>query len=731
MASKPYTLRIADGGRLNTTLSLENVPETGFTRILNLRRFGDQLIRTEGWIKFVDADSYAFDGTETVLRLAELNRPNGDRCIVGASRTKLKKYDTGTGAWVDIAGGLTPSSSGRRWQVVPMNGYLVLNNTVDLPVSFRVEDAAVTPLYELRETGVARVGRICEYNGFLMLGDITEIKADQLAPWMNGYGSYTVASSTAKVANFNILLGDHQKRFDVTTAASTIVASLPTLAFSDKFYCWLKKVDGGAGTVVTSPTVLDETVVLDSVNDLALVWWTGKAWGARVFPSGSIPATDPYGTPPDAIVNRLPWTVANGEYGEPTGWAPALEAVMSAAGTSVTLPFKPHTWVAKTTRVGVISGGPSGDILGGQTGFEDGVLVTAIGSFNAATMGVAITLETSTDTGISYPRVVTVTRWTDISTIVARYNLQGDGGAIVAMATLGQQLVIYGAAVIYLGRYLGDATNPFLYQPRFPSSDQSLNLPLFGDAVATINGQFHLYPGVGGRFYAFDGVSWPTIHRPTDDARELFFDGAKESDEVYTVSNPYTKQQYFCRPDLTFAYDIEFSGVSEIDAQFDAAAMVRDPGSSDRWFILAIGKNVFTYGLVANAATNLQTWLRDGVAPTAILKSGLISANLMGDEKLLSSYTPVIASDSPDAAIEVQLYETYNPSAAPVALLSPPESLPTPSGEAYFTTAFQAIFFQDEITLVTEADEDFRLSARIWEFDRIGSAAGVTRRVTT
>jgi hypothetical protein len=329
MASKAYPVRVADGGRLNTSLSTENVAEADWTRKLNMRRVeADQEGRQEGWIKFIGVTQYVFDGTESVLRLAELVRPNGDRAIVGASRTKIKKYDSGTGLWTDISGGLTFSGSGKRWQVVTLNGYLILNNTVDLPVSFRVEDAAVTPIYEMRQIGIARVGRISELSGFLTLLDITEIKAIQLDTWMNGYSNYTQATSTAKAANFNVLFAEHQTRYDVTTGASTITATLPTMTFSSRpFYVWIKKVDAGAGTVVTSPTVVDEAIVLDSVNDIALLWWSGTAWGARLFQSGVIPATDPYGTPPAVITNRIPWAWMNSEFGEPTHWAPSFSAL--------------------------------------------------------------------------------------------------------------------------------------------------------------------------------------------------------------------------------------------------------------------------------------------------------------------------------------------------------------------------------------------------------------------
>lgn len=727
--SKAYPVRIADGGRLVTSLSLENVGEANFCRKLNLRTFKDQFVRQEGWVKFVGADSYIFDGAESVLRLAELVRPNGDRVVVGASRTKLKAFNTGTLLWTDISGGLTFSGAGKRWQVDTLNGYLILNNAVNPPVSYRVEDAAVSIIYELRQVGVASVGRIRQYNGFLLLADITEIKADQLDTWMNGYASYTTTSTVAKAASWAITgTADNRKLFNVTTGAGTVMVTLPALAFNNvPLYFWIAKVDAGAGTVVTTPTIAEEAVVLSAINDKALVWWNGTKWVAKLFAGGVIPATDPYGTPPADIVQRIPYEVVTGEFGEPTKWAPLFSALMSAASVNIVLPFVPNTWVAGQTRVAVINGGPSGDTLGGQTGYEDGILITAIGAFDPALSGVQITLEKTTDVGLQYPRTVQVTRWTDISTLVARYLLQDDGSPIIGMETLGEQVVLYRTTCIYIGRYTGDATNPFVFRPRYPGRE-SRNLPIWGDAIANVDGNYHLYPGNGNRFYKFDGVSWPTVHQICDDAKELFFNGVVSTDEVFSVANFATKQIWFCSPVLTFAFDFEFNSVSEIDAIVGAATFCLKPASTDEWFILAISKNVFTYGLV-NGATPIHTWLRDGTAPSAILKSGLISAGLMGDEKMLLNYTPVLATSSGNAALTVQLRQTYNPGGVLTDLLTPVESLPTPQGENFFATYFQAIFFQDEITLVDATDIDLRISQRVFEFDGVGDARGVTRAV--
>lgn len=728
MPTKPLPIRVIDGGRLITSHSLENIGGSNWSRKLNMRRVTrDSEGRTEGWGKFLGATQYVFDGTESVLVLAELVRPNGDRVIVGASRTKIKKYDTVSATWTSINGALTFSSLGKRWQSCTINGYLCLNNGVDLPVSYRVEDAAVTPIYEMRQVGYARVGRICEYNGFLMIADLSKIKSFQLDAWMNGYGSFTTTTTTAKAASWSVVLGDHRTLFNVTTGASAITVTLPTLTANQRMYFKVAKVDAGAGTVITSPAIADEAVVLTAINDMALISWDGTRWVAKVFAGGVVPATDPYGTPPTTIVERFPWAVANSEFGEPTHWAPAFSALMAAASTVINLPFVPSTWVAGVTRVGVINGGPAGATLGGQTGYEDGILITAIGAFDPATGTVPITLEITTQTGLTYPRTVSVTRWGDISTIVAEYRLVGDSSEIMGMQPLGETLVLYRTTSIWCGRYSGRTDKPFIWTPRYPGKKQSLNLPLWGDAIADVNSEFHLYPGVGGRFYKFDAVSWPEIHPVADDSRELFFTGVLNTDEVFVCANPYTKSFWFCSPLRVYVYDFEFHSVSEMDAVIGAGAFVWKPGGTDRWFIMAIGRFVYLYALVTNGTTNIRSYLRDAAVPTAILRSGFIDAKMITDEKMLLNYTPVLSSSSGDAAITVQLYGAHNPSTAPVALMSPVQSLPTPEGENFFGTAYQHILFMDEIVLVDQRDIDFRISQRLFDFDRVGEARGVTR----
>lgn len=619
MAQKKLELTIASGGNLFTqpAISLENVPENGFSRILNFKRDKDQFVRRHGWVKFEPngadpnpVSQYEFDSYEAPTVAMQLVRPNQDRAIVACGKTKIKRFDYGAQSWIEIGSGFSPN--GNRWKAIPIDGYLVLNNGVDLPVTFRVEDSAVTPMYELRQVGIASALHMEEYFGFLFFANAREIIDTELGGIMNG--------------------------------------------------------------------------------------------------------ADPFGPVDDSKVNHMPTLVLwNDGPGKPRSWAPIFTVTMNSASDTITLPFPPgDTFVEGVTRVAVVNGGPSNGTLGGQEDTPNGVLITDI-------TGNVITLEKSTDGGISYPREVQVMRWTDVSTLSGKSDLQGDSSAIVALKKLDNQIVVYRSSGIYTGRYVGIVTSPFAFRERYGG----VNVPIWPDCIATINGEYHLYPGVGGRFYMFEGVNEPLIHQKCDNARDLFFEGIGYDEECFAVDNPLTKEIWFCRSGKTFCYDYEYNCPSEMDFEVGCATLVNRPNMVDLWFILSGGKNFYTYALV-EGNTKIVTWLRDGVTPSAKIVSGLFHGKNQATEKDIIELTPMLSSPSPNCAISVKLRGTHNPNAPLVELLDPPELLPNPMGDNYVVMLYRAIYFQYEISIIDTRDIGCRFSGIEYIIDTIRSG-GVTR----
>lgn len=717
--SKTYQIPVIQGGRLVTTLSKNIVGPADYVQKDNWRRQRDVEIRREGWLAFAPlaaiANQGVYDAALTCTRIIELVRPDGTKALIGFSRSAVKLFSNTLGTWSTIGSGY--SASGKRWQVVTINGTLIANNGVDLPFYYEVGDGAVTPMYELREVGIASVGRIAENNGFLVIADITEIQAILLQGFMRGWSTYTVGSTVAKAADYTIVNADSGKQFNFTTGnLSTKYATLPA-APTTGFYVWIKKVDVTVGGFVS---ILPMGFSMSTVNDTVLVWWdeVTEQWALVFFPSGVIPADAPYGIPPSNITNRFPWAVANSEYGLPTQWAPVFSVLMTAASATIDLPFASTVFDAGETRVAVINGGPLGGTLGGQEDSPYGILVTGVS-------GRTLTLETSTDASLTYPRVVQVLRWTDVSSLVGRYLLQGDNSAITSLVSLRNWLIVCRETGFYLGRYTGDPGAPFVFTPSYSGPD----VPLWPDAIANVKSDYILYPARGNRMYQYDGVTFPKLHDVCDDAGSLFFGTDSQAAEIYAVDNTITREWWFCYPDRTIAFDYDTPGgtVSKIDQLFDAAAIIHKTNTTDVWMVMAIGRFIYTYGLVYGI-TPIQTWLRAGVAVQSVMKFGLNAFGDNANEKLLLNFTPILASSSPDVDLEVQIYSAHNPSATPVALLAPVESLPTPQGNNFVTLCFQALYVQDQITLVEATDIDAHFQMRIWEVEYIGGR-GITRSI--
>ena len=133
---------------------------------------------------------------EAITLIAMVRQPNGRTAVVVGTKTTLYRYfgldngayfedgyieagyfDDNPGNWITIGSGF--STSGRRWEALSINGYLVLNNAADLPLTYRVEEMEARPIYELREQGIASVGTIAEHDGILVCGDIRQLNSDK------------------------------------------------------------------------------------------------------------------------------------------------------------------------------------------------------------------------------------------------------------------------------------------------------------------------------------------------------------------------------------------------------------------------------------------------------------------------------------------------------------------------------------------------------------------------
>ncbi len=181
-------------------LSSDNIGLFNYSRKSEWRRALDREIRSEGYDLFnpnpLNTDAPMPPTTDAITLLTELASPSGRRVVIAGTRETIWKYsgfengsyyesgvvedgyfDENPGAWTEIGSGF--SKRGNRWECEAVGSYLVLNNGVDLPVSYRVQDSRVTPIHELREQGIASIGTIGRFSDVLVCGDVRQINAER------------------------------------------------------------------------------------------------------------------------------------------------------------------------------------------------------------------------------------------------------------------------------------------------------------------------------------------------------------------------------------------------------------------------------------------------------------------------------------------------------------------------------------------------------------------------
>lgn len=198
--TKPYESKPIKGGRLMSAISAELPGINNYKTKRDWRRYKDREIRSEGYVRFCPA---IFDGGipmpdtdgEDITLVFELVHPNGRTALIVACPSTVFRY-TGTDdplyvvddyvdpdyvdsdpvAWKTVGSGFTTDA--RRWEAEMINGYLTLNNGVDLPQSYRVNEDVLIPVYELREQAVASVGTIAQLNAIIILSDVRQLTQD-------------------------------------------------------------------------------------------------------------------------------------------------------------------------------------------------------------------------------------------------------------------------------------------------------------------------------------------------------------------------------------------------------------------------------------------------------------------------------------------------------------------------------------------------------------------------
>lgn len=191
-------LSVVDGGVLAPDYPPDRIKPTDYTVKDNFRYSDGAEEDREGWDDYrpntgVAASTSRVMGT-AIKQVGEARRANGETVPVGVSAGKIYYWNWSDGEWKEIGTGYSTTVA-TRWQIENVGSYVVFNNGTDLPCTWVIGDASVTPIYEFREQGYVCAGTMTESNGMLLLEDITEILPDKLSSVLNGGTPYGTVSS--------------------------------------------------------------------------------------------------------------------------------------------------------------------------------------------------------------------------------------------------------------------------------------------------------------------------------------------------------------------------------------------------------------------------------------------------------------------------------------------------------------------------------------------------------
>lgn len=785
------TIRPADGGQLITRAASSDAGVPHYTVKRNIRRDLSDDIRREGHDYFnpiptaEDSQDFPYPGPNgEPLRLIHVaRRPNGEAAVIAGTKTTLWRFNLDLGSYVDdgyvddgyfeeatrweiIASGL--SANGRRWEAVDIDGTTIFNNGDDLPLAYRVEWRFARPLYEMRELGMVSFGTIAETNGLLVGGDVTELREQDRDEVLNVIRSGTIKVSQAgfqssgsiyatTVDGINLISSapvfsafdqgrtlvwsNNQKQKILTyvdpthltlEAGSSVPlgltfyitdtsASLELHATNNFFTAEMvgRNVAWADGTVRRIASVISPTVAMTDV-DVPVA--AGEAFVENPITYLSKTALEAHwlakATPITLSFDRRQYRVVWGEEGQPT-----------RHGVAVPCEFVQDSFVMRTNRMNKsIEQYEEIAVIG--AGVSQGTLLTTLAGTGP---GILVMGNSSLQTGSG-----SMFRKSAVGSVAGYSDLQDEGAGILKMLVLQTRLVVYSDGNIFLGRYTGEATQPFEFEIIKVPHDRGLH---FRNTLLSIRNTAHFYAGRN-CFYSFDLTSRnPEPIQSFDLVSNNFFDYARldDTDDIFAADNKVTQEFFIVCPanttDPVLAYDYVYQTISTVDFSMSAAATVKAVTESlvaetDDWFLMGTtAGTLLQYGLATktNSAWNAkEIYYRRNARPYSATKqsytskfaSGLIHFGDAYNEKHLTSYVLQLSSlQGVSPNLTVAFYTALNESG--------PQTL---FGTTYITDVDNhglipmhctAHHVRDEV--YTDIQYPVRFHSRTWDFQTIKS----------
>ena len=650
------------GGALLQNLAGESASGEHYTKKLNFRRHQEGEARREGWEifkpsgKFLEGFPQVVTDTlsdDPIRLICQFRSNNNISCLVVAAGDKIYRYKYESSPeylnknapsnyapgeyfandsngqpyieeppadfkWDVIASGLNSvddtvgdyfANEVNAWEAAVVNGTLYLNNGKDLPLVFREHWTKAIPLLELRENPayrVAAIGTISEYNGFLMLADVTQIRADDWVDWMKGDTPY--------------------------------------------------------GCVLDSPTY--NTGVTRTIRSpYSLIWsyeGNGLRYGTALYGTmaqGSSQFISKYPLMTDTSGNYS----TNSEHPEITfSTREGTEVIIVGAGTA-TATVDGNEVNNTFSKVTLSSGRESNIKIGGVVDNPDGTQTYSIVDDEGTPVSAPGSI---TDAELAEPIINSVTgfmiRLDSIGKLTSVADLVDDGSRIIKMKPLVDRLMIY-RDTGYMTAIRVNTADVFQFERRYTGP----RVADFRNTLIDVAGRYHVFMGYTGVYQTDRAASQPKLLQAMDKGTR-FWEGlsADQAERVFTVDNGETKEIFFCSPEGTYAFDYEHNTVSEIDQIFTAGAHITRPATTKRieyrWVVFGVqdaeknihpleGTSDTIYNFLVRygrGPDNYAIYNRYGNEYRSVLQSGLIDFTDQFNDKDVRSYALHVAENT-------------------------------------------------------------------------------------
>jgi hypothetical protein len=634
MPRQPPSLEIkpAQGGKLMTGLSTDSAGLANYVVKRDWRRHLDREIRAEGCeglalnpLINLDIQTYPGNSTTPLTVVAQARRGDGKRVIVAGNATTLWAYtgtedtryalnasgssdyfanDAGTYVdetqygWIQIAGGL--SANGRRWESVQVGDYLVLNNGVDLPLTYRPGDLKAFPIYELREQQIASVGTIAAHDSNLLCMDLWQINdadfAVLMAPTRGAYPVSHTSSGQLLTATGNP--ADPKTLFSDGNGGTLATPGL-TLFFSTGQSALITQVTGGSSGVIIS--LATSSLYTGQTEPIAL---------------GPVYLENPssYGAFTNAgAMQRYPWRMLPSMPGQPRRFGATVPVGANLFDRQLIFKYPIRSLPELVTK------NQAGGSVAASTGGSTDIVVTYAGS-GGSSLTVAVTgirpdiaMSCFIAQPVMSPVVATGNQSSSIEASDAFNSYAGtftdlvdDGGAIIKALQLRDQIVVYKETPsIFLGTFTGDSLTPYTFQ-RIAIANEGQTLKYRNTLIAAGGGFYgsaHIYAGRKA-FYKFDLFTQTPQELPElQAAQDIFFAAAAvDPENAFVAENPLTREWLWgwsgSGPDRALCYDYAYKTCRTTSAPIHCASRVQHPSRGDWLFLYGDDEGgVQRYGL--------------------------------------------------------------------------------------------------------------------------------------